>query len=291
MSLQQQVQFWWVGHISENRDIFNKFKHTVHILHFAYIVHIPIGFIYMSWLDHLVDLLTSITSHCNLDFIVGGTVRAGLSVRLCPYGYDTMIHWYVYQDLFLGIRISATNSGTRCRGPSLRFKSQSHCYLPLSTSPGRHPRYQYQISISDIHIRYPYLKTISYIHIRYHIAHIPGFRPIRTTKLAAALHDGVSTEPTDLSGRWSWFWVWGFFKKGDCFFFFFNAKKPEYRWYRWCGLRSLQLVHFDTQEADHPACTYPANLKLCIQLSQNPMYKHRPTKRLYHCTCCCKNIL
>lgn len=163
MSLQQQVQFWWVGHISENRDIFNKFKHTVHILHFAYILHIPIGFIYMSWLDHLVDLLTSITSHCNLDFIVGGTVRAGLSVRLCPYGYDTMIHWYVYQDLFLGIRISATNSGTRCRGPSLRF----NIAISLLLTTVNLTRPSSQISISDIHIRYPYQVSISQNHIIY----------------------------------------------------------------------------------------------------------------------------
>ena len=175
----------------------------------------------MPWLDHLVILLTSTTSHWNLNFIVGGTVRAGLSV---PNGYDTMIHWYVYQDLFLGIRISATNSGTRCRGPSLRF----NIAISLLFSTVNLTRPSSQISISDIHIRYPYLKTISDIHIRYHIAHIPGFRPIRTTKLAAALHDGVSTEHTDLSGRWSWFFSLGIFKKGDCFFYiFFTLRSPS----------------------------------------------------------------
>ena len=51
MSLQQQVPFCRLSHICGNRDILNKSKHTVHILHFTYILHIPMGFFIYAMSD------------------------------------------------------------------------------------------------------------------------------------------------------------------------------------------------------------------------------------------------
>lgn len=135
-----------------------------------------------------------------------------------------MIHWHVYQDLFLGIRISATNSGTRCRGPSLRF----NIAISLLLTTVNLTRPSSQISISDIHIRYPYLISISDIPIRYHISLIyPAFARSALLSLQPPSTTGCPLDIRICQGADpDFFHIW-YSKKEIVFFFFFTHRCPR----------------------------------------------------------------